>query len=57
VTHELASINAIADRAIMLDKTVQSIIAIDTPKALANSDDARVSGFFNRGKLPLKSAE
>lgn len=50
VTHELASINAIADRAIMLDKSVQSIIAIDTPAALAASADVRVSGFFNRGK-------
>ena len=50
VTHELASINAIADRAIMLDKSVQSIIAIDTPAALAASTDTRVSGFFNRGK-------
>jgi phospholipid/cholesterol/gamma-HCH transport system ATP-binding protein len=50
ITHELASINAIADRAIMLDKSAQSIIAIDTPAALAASTDARVSGFFNRGK-------
>lgn len=52
ITHELASINAIADRAIMLDKSIQSIIAIDTPKALAASNDIRVSGFFNRGKAP-----
>ncbi len=50
VTHELDSIYAIADRAIMLDKSVQGIIAIDTPAALAASEDARVSRFFNRGK-------
>ncbi len=54
VTHELASIAAIADRAIMLDKSIQSIIAIDTPTALAASNDIRVSGFFNRGKAPQK---
>lgn len=47
VTHELASIAAIADRAIMLDKSIKGILAIDTPAALAQSTDRRVAGFFN----------
>ena len=50
VTHELASIYAIADRAIMLDKDAQGIIAIAPPGELAQSSDARISGFFNRGR-------
>ncbi|MCB5196331.1 ABC transporter ATP-binding protein [Deefgea salmonis] len=53
VSHELASIHAIADRAIMLDRSTQGIIAIDTPQALAQSSDERVNRFFNRGQLRL----
>ncbi|QLG86783.1 ATP-binding cassette domain-containing protein [Chitinibacter bivalviorum] len=53
VTHELASIAAIADRAIMLDKTIKGIVAIDTPAALAQSSDRRVSSFFN-AQRPLR---
>jgi phospholipid/cholesterol/gamma-HCH transport system ATP-binding protein len=47
VTHELASIATIADRAIMLDKSIKGILAIDTPTALAHSADWRVASFFN----------
>jgi phospholipid/cholesterol/gamma-HCH transport system ATP-binding protein len=50
VTHELASIAAIADRAIMLDKTIKGILAIDTPAALAKSSDERVASFFNAAR-------
>jgi phospholipid/cholesterol/gamma-HCH transport system ATP-binding protein len=49
VTHELQSIFAIADRAIMLDPTSRSIIADDSPATLRDhSADARVHQFFNR---------
>jgi phospholipid/cholesterol/gamma-HCH transport system ATP-binding protein len=49
VTHELQSIFAIADRAIMLDPVSQAIIADDAPAALRDqSADARVRQFFNR---------
>ncbi|WP_348944089.1 ATP-binding cassette domain-containing protein [Chitinibacter sp. FCG-7] len=55
VTHELASIAAIADRAIMLDKSIKGILAIDTPAALAQSSDARVASFFN-AQRPARAA-
>jgi phospholipid/cholesterol/gamma-HCH transport system ATP-binding protein len=49
VTHELESIFAIADRAIMLDPISRTIIADDKPSALRDlSTDARVHQFFNR---------
>jgi phospholipid/cholesterol/gamma-HCH transport system ATP-binding protein len=49
VTHELESIFAIADRAIMLDGRSRAIIADDEPAALRDhSTDARVHQFFNR---------
>jgi phospholipid/cholesterol/gamma-HCH transport system ATP-binding protein len=48
VTHELESIFRIVDRCIMLDKATKSIIARGDPHALVESDDPRVSGFFNR---------
>lgn len=48
VTHELASIHAIADRAIMLDRSVQGIIASGTPDELARHANPIVSGFFLR---------
>ena len=49
VTHELQSIFAIADRAIMLDPVSRSIIAAGKPTDLRdNSDDPRVRQFFNR---------
>jgi phospholipid/cholesterol/gamma-HCH transport system ATP-binding protein len=49
VTHELQSIFAIADRAIMLDPVSRSIIAAGKPAELRDhSPDARVRQFFNR---------
>ncbi|SFN65075.1 phospholipid/cholesterol/gamma-HCH transport system ATP-binding protein [Formivibrio citricus] len=48
VTHELASIAAIADRAIMLDRDAQGIIAVGTPAELAEHTDPRVRRFFLR---------
>ncbi|HTR07051.1 MAG TPA: ATP-binding cassette domain-containing protein [Paraburkholderia sp.] len=49
VTHELQSIFAIADRAIMLDSVSRSIIAEGKPVDLRDhSADSRVRQFFNR---------
>jgi phospholipid/cholesterol/gamma-HCH transport system ATP-binding protein len=49
VTHELQSIFAIADRAIMLDPGSRAIIADDNPVTLRDcSTDPRVRQFFNR---------
>jgi phospholipid/cholesterol/gamma-HCH transport system ATP-binding protein len=48
VSHELESIFNIAHRVIMLDKQSKSIIADGDPRELRNSDDERVSDFFNR---------
>jgi phospholipid/cholesterol/gamma-HCH transport system ATP-binding protein len=49
VTHELESIFAIADRAIMLDPISRAIIADGKPESLRDqSSDARVHQFFNR---------
>jgi phospholipid/cholesterol/gamma-HCH transport system ATP-binding protein len=49
VTHELQSIFAIADRAVMLDPVTRSIIAQGRPADLKDqSTDPRVRQFFNR---------
>ena len=49
VTHELQSIFAIADRAIMLDPVTRTIIAVGRPADLRDhSTDSRVRQFFNR---------
>ena len=49
VTHELASILAIADRCIMLDKGAQGMIAEGDPRVLRDtSQDRRVLAFFRR---------
>jgi phospholipid/cholesterol/gamma-HCH transport system ATP-binding protein len=49
VTHELASIFAIADRVIMLDKRKKGIIAEGDPRVLRDtSDDPWVRQFFHR---------
>lgn len=49
VTHELPSIFAVADRAIMLDKNTKTIIAAGKPAELRDeSDDPWVRQFFNR---------
>ena len=49
VTHELPSIFTVADRCIMLDKNVKTIVATGKPHELqANSDNPWVRQFFNR---------
>ena len=49
VTHELASIETIADRVIMLDKRTRSIIAEGKPQELRDqSENPWVRQFFNR---------
>jgi phospholipid/cholesterol/gamma-HCH transport system ATP-binding protein len=49
VTHELASIYAIADRVIMLDKRVKKIVATGRPQDLRDhSEDPWVRQFFHR---------
>ena len=49
VTHELASIYAIADRVIMLDKRAKKIVATGRPQELRDhSDNPWVRQFFNR---------
>ena len=49
VTHELASIMAIADRCIMLDKAAQGMIAEGDPRVLAESSThPTVRAFFRR---------
>jgi phospholipid/cholesterol/gamma-HCH transport system ATP-binding protein len=49
VTHELASIFAIAQGCIMVDRGARGIIARGHPAELRDaSDDPRVRAFFNR---------
>ena len=48
VTHELGSIDAIVDRAILLDRDSRSIIAAGSPKELHASSEPRVRHFFAR---------
>ncbi len=53
VTHELASIYAVADRVIMLDKSTQGIIADGKPQELRDhSEDPQVRRFFLRQAEP-----
>ncbi len=55
VTHELDSIFAIGDRALMLDKERRTVVADDTPEnLLKNSSDPWVKNFMNRGGLACK---
>lgn len=49
VTHELASIESISDRIIMLEKAVKGIVATGTPGQLKNmADNEYAYHFFNR---------
>ena len=49
VTHELASIETIADRIIMLDKDAQGIIAQGNPRELKDQkENKKAYEFFNR---------
>jgi phospholipid/cholesterol/gamma-HCH transport system ATP-binding protein len=53
VTHELHSINTIADRVIMLDQQTRSIIAEGSPAELRRqTDNSAARRFFNREPLP-----
>jgi phospholipid/cholesterol/gamma-HCH transport system ATP-binding protein len=52
VTHELASILAIADRCLMLDKERQGVIAEGDPRVLRDTSDIpTVRAFFRREAL------
>ena len=52
VTHELASIYAVADRCIMLDRQAQGMIAEGVPSELRDSPpNETVRRFFNREAL------
>jgi len=54
VTHELASIFAIADRVIMLDRRKKGIVAEGDPRRLRDeSDDPWVRQFFRREPEPM----
>ncbi len=58
VTHELQSIFAIADRAIMLDKSARGIIAMGHPRELKDqSENPYVRRFFNRQASSGMTAE
>ena len=49
VTHELASIFAIGQRCVMLDREAKGMIALGDPRELReHSRDPRVAAFFNR---------
>lgn len=48
VTHELASIMAIADRCVMLDRAAHGVAALGEPARLAESGDPVVRAFFHR---------
>jgi phospholipid/cholesterol/gamma-HCH transport system ATP-binding protein len=49
VTHELASILAIADRCLMLDHDAQGVIAAGDPRRLRDESTVRtVRGYFRR---------
>jgi phospholipid/cholesterol/gamma-HCH transport system ATP-binding protein len=56
VSHELASIYALADRVILLDREARGIIAEGRPRELAaTSPDPRVREFLTRGGEPIPS--
>ncbi len=48
VTHELESIARTVDRCILVDARSRGVIASGDPREVAESDDPRVSEFFNR---------
>lgn len=52
VTHELASIFAIADKAVFLDAARKTMVALGDPKELADScEDEKVRTFLRRGQM------
>ena len=48
VTHELASIFAVADRALFLDANTKTMTALDSPQTLRDSGPAAVQAFLRR---------
>lgn len=48
ISHDLASIINIADRILMLDKSVKGTLIIGTPEELKNNENELVHRFFNR---------
>jgi len=50
VSHELASIFAIADRVLMLDKSAKGVVAEGNPRELAHGGNARAREFLLRGE-------
>jgi phospholipid/cholesterol/gamma-HCH transport system ATP-binding protein len=57
VTHELASIYAIANRVVMLDGRAKKIVATGKPQELRDhSDNPWVRQFFNREAEPMEAA-
>ena len=54
ISHELASIRAIADRAIYLDRSVGGVLDSGTPEQLTASDKPAVHAFFN-ARAPKES--
>lgn len=58
VTHELASIFAIADDSVLLDRGARTMIAAGHPEALlADSPDPRVREFLSRGGADASESE
>lgn len=57
VSHELASIFDIADRAVFLDANSKTQTAIGSPRDLLNSENKDVRIFLNRGVDPRKEQE
>lgn len=54
ITHELESVYRIADRCVVLDAATKSIAAVGDPRALRDSDDPRIHGFFHPGPVHRK---
>ena len=58
VSHELPSIFAIADRTLVLDAAVKTMVALDDPKVLREtSPNAWVRAFFNRRTRETQEAD
>jgi phospholipid/cholesterol/gamma-HCH transport system ATP-binding protein len=51
VTHELASIFALADNAVFLDGERKTVVAQGTPRELLESGEPKVRAFLSRGRL------
>ena len=51
VTHELASITELGDRAVFLDAERKTMTAQGTPRELADSPDPKVRAFMRRQRL------